>query len=218
MAGLLSGGARPQNQSQSTGAAPAQGQGAPPPAQQQGGDMEGEASNVTPEEQAQYDQFVNNALEIIYPQQSQGQPSPAIMQGLAGQMDPQVAEMFAQADPPVGNSPIDNLAATGVSLVLMVEASAAQANAAISDDVLYHAGADILAELAEVAEAAKIHEYPDAEMESALYRALDLYRVSSPRVDPERLKQEFGQIVEADKAGQLDQLLPGIGQRMGGRA
>ena len=178
-----------------------------------GGDVEGEAANVTPEEQAQYDEFVNNALEIIYPAQTQGQPSPQIINSLSGQMSEQERELLAQADPPLGNSPIDNLAGTGAAVVVMVEGSAAQAGARIDDDVLFHAGADILAELAEVAEAAKIHPYSEEEMESALYRALDIYRMSSPRVDPEMLAQEFGQIAEADKAGQLDQVLPGIGQR-----
>lgn len=168
------------------------------------------APNVTPEEQAQYDKFVDNGLEIIYPAETEGQPSPAILEGLSGQINPQIAEMMSGAEPPISNNPIDNLASTAVSVVLMLEASAAQSNAQISDDVIFHGGREILEECGNVSDAAGIHDYSEQELESSFYRALDIYRVSSPRIDPETLSQEFGAIEQADKSGQLGQLLPGI--------
>lgn len=179
-------------------------------------DVDGEAPNATPEEQAQYDQFMNNALEIIYPAQTQGQPSEEILRNLSGQMAPQSAEMLAQADPPISNNPIDNLAATGVSLIIMLEGSALQAKVDVMDNVLFHVGKDVLEELAEVAQAAGIYDYSEQEMESSFYRALDIYRVSSPTVDQNQLSQQFGAIVEADRSGQLGQILPGSGATEGG--
>jgi hypothetical protein len=40
-------------------------------------------------------------------------------------------------------------------------------------------------------------------------RAMDLYRVSSPRVDPQALPAEFEQIIAADREGNIDKVLPG---------
>lgn len=180
----------------------------------QDGDVGGEAPNVSPEEQQQYDQFVNNALELIYPQGSNGDVAPVILQHLSGQFGQDEAQMLAQADPPVSNNPTDNLAATAVLVVIMVEASAANAKAQIDDAVLYHAGLAIIEELAEVAQAASIHDYGDKEMEASFYRALDIYRVTSPRADQNTLSQEFGEIEQADKSGNLGQLIPGIDSAM----
>ena len=77
-----------------------------------------------------------------------------------------------------------------------------------------HAGQEILEQLADIAEAANIHDFQEEELEGAFYRATDLYRISSSRVDPESLSQEFGQVQQADQQGTLGQLLPGIEQRM----
>lgn len=196
---------------------------APAPAPSGGGLMrapaapggEDEGSNVSPEEQAQYDKFMTNALEIIYPQGEEAQVSEAVLNDLSGKPDPEAAQLFAEADPPVEASAIDNLASSTVQIVLMLEGSAQEAGADIADDVVFHAGKDILEELAEVAEAAGIYDYDEKEMEGAFYRALDLYRISSPRVDQQALSQEFQQIQRADQDGSLAQLLPGIDQVAG---
>lgn len=169
--------------------------------------------NVTPEEQEAYDRFVMNGMEVIYPKE--GGVSPAVMAHLGGKFE-DVAEVFAQAEPPLQPGPIDNLAVAAVAVVLMLEASAGQAGAEVSDDIVFHGGVELVEQLADVAEAAQVHNYSEEEQEGALYRAIDLYRVSSGRVDQESLKGEFGQVVEADRAGQLGSILPGIEQRMGG--
>lgn len=196
-----------------------------PQAGQPQGDVVSEAGtaeqpNVTPEEQAMYDQFVGNAEQIIFPDGEDGQPtaSPMILAQLRGEFDPEAMEAFAAAEPPLAQSPTDSLAGTAVMLVLVLENSMAASGMQIDPDtldtVIFHAGAEILQGLGEVAEAADIHAYTEEELEAALYRALDLYRISSGRIDQDALKQQFGQIVEADKAGTLGQLLPGIEQRM----
>lgn len=192
----------------------------PTPQQQPQGqgmeDPEDGTPNVSPEEQAAYDKFVGNAMEIIYPQGEGAQISPAIMSQLQGEQDDEAQQVFEQAQPPLTDSPVDNLAKTTTMLVLTVEDSAAQAGADIPDEVVFHAGREILEQLADVAEAASIYDFSEQETEGAFYRAIDLYRISSPRVDPQALSEEFSQVEQADKQGTLGQLLPGIEQRMQG--
>lgn len=177
--------------------------GAPPSPIDRGG-MSGDPSqgvddgdgqpNVSPEEQAQYDKFVRNGLEIIYPQGEGAQVSPQVIQQLKG-----------------GDDPIENLANTAVHLTIAVEDSAEQGGVQLDDAVVMHGGIAILEELAEVAEAAKIHDYSEDELQGATYRAMDLYREigeQSGRVDPNALKQQFGEIVDADKRGDVRSVLP----------
>lgn len=184
-----------------------------------GGDeemAEGEDPNsqtVTPEEQAEYDQFVNNALELIYPQGERGQMGKAVRAHLQGQYEPDIQQMFAQVDPPLNpQSPVDNIAATGALLVVFLEGSAEQAGSKVDDAVVYHAGSEVIQVLANDGEEAGLFEVDEKDIEHAFYRAVDLYRYISPRADQEALAGEFEQIVQADKAGQLDKVLPGIGR------
>jgi hypothetical protein len=154
------------------------------------------ASNVSPEEQAQYDKFVRNGLEVIYPKGEDAQVSPQIMQQLQG-----------------GDDPIENLANTAVHLTVAVEESAEQGGVQLDDAVVMHGGIALLEELAEVAEAAKVHDYSEDELQAATYRAMDLYREigeQNGRVDPDALKQQFGEIVDADKRGDVQSVLPQI--------
>lgn len=158
-------------------------------------DGDGEA-NVTPEEQAQYDKFVRNGLEIIYPKGEGAQVSPKVIEQLSA-----------------GAEPIENLANTAVQITIAVEDSAEAGGVQLDDAVVMHGGIAILEELAEVAEAAKIHDYSEDELQGATYRALDLYREigqQTGKVDPEALKAQFGEIVEADKRGDVQSVLPQI--------
>ena len=198
---------------QGIGSGVASAQPAPEVGAQQGVSVE-DQTNVTPEEQAAYDEFVNNGMEIMYPQGEQAQVSPVVAAHLQGQFEPEIQQLFAELEPPLTPSPVDNVAATATVIVLTLEASASEANHEISDDVIMHGGTELIEQLIEVAEAMGISEFDEQSMEGVLYRAMDMYRIASPRADTDALSQEFGQITEADKAGTLDQLLPGIGERM----
>lgn len=180
---------------------------------------DGEQANVTPEEQQAYDEFVRNGLEVIYPQGEQAAVAAPVLENLQGGLGPDELGVFEGVEPPINpQAPTDVLAATSVLIVLSLDASAGAADHAIDDDVVMHGGIALLEELAEVMEAAGIHDFSEEELENATYRAFDLFRLSSPRVDQDALKQQFGQIVEADRSGSLDQLLPGIGSRLNGGA
>lgn len=202
MAGLLDSGAGPTMKIQQAGATPAPGG---DPSRIDDSDEQGEQPNVSPEEQAQYDEFVNNGLKVIYGGGEGEEPGarPDILNRLRESSDP-----------------IENLANTTVWLVTMLETSAEKGGAQLDDAVVMHGGKAILEELAEVAEAANIHDYSEKEMEGAWYRGLDLYRETATqdgRVDPDALKAQFGEIEEADRQGRMGDILPQMGSEADGK-
>lgn len=178
--------------------------GAPAP---QGGQAvfrdDGEEPNVSPEEQAQYERFVDAGQQIIY-----GEALPQIEQRLQATQD--------QGDGVGG--PVDDLANVIVMVVQKVKETATSAGEDLSPDVIHHGGIMLLEDLAEYAEAKGIHSFTEQDLEAAYLRALDLYRETERqegRLSDEQLNAEFGQIVEANEAGQLEALLPGIEKAAG---
>jgi len=160
-----------------------------------GEDVEGEP-NVTPEEQADYDLFVKNAMEFIYTEDDKVLPD--VMKRLAT------------------GKPVDALAQTAVWVVSMVESSAKANTKEITDDVVFHGGREILEQLVEVAEAGGNHDFSEKDIEGAWYQALDMYReAASPeggRFNAEEATAEFMELNEADQQGRADDVLPGFGQ------
>lgn len=192
---------------------------APAPQGQQLGapDMDGDEADPTaaagepasPEEQAIYDQFMENAHSVILG--GGNQPSQVTMAHLQGQFEPELQQMFAQAQPPLNpQNPVDNLAATTTVIVIYLQGSAQEAGKDVPGYIVLEAGQDICDDLAQLV---KINDH-DAEM--AFYRACDLYRQVSPYVDQNDLAQQFGQFVEADKSGQLERDVPGLKQKVEG--
>ncbi|KKM20874.1 hypothetical protein LCGC14_1641120 [marine sediment metagenome] len=176
--------------------APAPARGAPTP-QQGGGE---EQPNVSPEEQAQYDQFVDNAFSVIYDDKS----LPQIIESLKGD----------------GN-PVDGLANTAVTVVVRVQDSAEKAGQALPPDVVFHAGTEILEDLAELAAKAGVHEFTPEEVEGAAFQAMDIYREMKGRdggAERPQIVEDFNQIVALDQAGKIDEVAPGLTERFGGGA
>lgn len=194
------------------------GLGTPAPAAPQGGADEGvntspagmldesamQMEEPTPEEQAQFERFEKVMMGLVY----QGEEvSPAVVDNLRGNFDPSALEMFAEAQPPVTDSPQDSLAATGVLLTLLTEQNGEED---FADDVVLHGGKRAIEELIEVAEAAKVHDFTEQDIETVTYRAFDLYRIASPRVNREALTAEFQQLAAASNEGRLGEVLPGL--------
>ncbi|SKB32281.1 hypothetical protein [Sphingopyxis flava] len=175
------------------------------PAQQDTGGSDA----VSPEEQANYDMMVREALGIIYPAETPGEPRAQIVENLRGEFDPQVTQMFAEAQPPVQQTPQDAVAVTAVVLTMMTEAALAQQGTDVPDDVVFHAGTEIIELLVELSESLGISSFAQSEVDDIALRAMDLYRLASPRVDPETLGAEFEQIIAADRSGDLNKILPG---------
>lgn len=217
--------------------------------------------NVSPEEQAQYDQFMSNALKLIYTPEGvrpevlqalkagQGAPAAATAPSAQQQPPPQGGPQGdqeqgeapdseqAEGEPPAGDTeqgeapdaeqpegeasaqggkpsaPIMALASAAVTIVSQLDDSARKAGKPISDDVLFHGGLDVVQELAEVADAAKIHDYSQEDITGAFAQAVDQYRakaVSDGRTTDDTLKQQFGEINQADQEGKLGDILPGL--------
>lgn len=178
-----------------------QGQAPQPDAQPMEAPQE-EQSNVSPEEQAEYDTFVQKAGEIIY---GEGEVMPEILESLAPAREP------AQ-DPAAGNTAVQALANTAVQVVQKLDVASKEAGAQVSDDVLYHGGAEVVEMLAEVAEEGGIYTFTEEEIQGAFFQAVDSYRSIAQamgRTDEETLKQQFGEVVAADEQGKLGELLPG---------
>lgn len=173
-------------------------------------DGDGQQPNVSPEEQAAYDQFVNNALEIIYPADQRGQMSKSVVAHLQGKFEPQLQQMLAQVQPQVDpGNPVDTIGATAALIGLFLDASAHQAGKDIPDEVIFHAGREVVEVLGNDGEKFAGFNLDDKQIEQAFYRAADIFRQVSPRADQQQLAGEFEQIVQADKDGQLQQVMPG---------
>ena len=190
------------------GAAPAQPAAAAAPAPQQPESGDGMAQ-ATPEEQAVYDMMVNQALDIVYPDDGSNKPRDQIVENLKGAFDPQVTELFATAEPAISETAQDAVAVTAVVLTMMTEGALAQQGTEVPDDVVFHAGTEIIEVLIELSEGLGIADFGPQEVDDIALRAMDLYRIASPRVDPETLTGEFEQIIAADRDGSIGKLLPG---------
>lgn len=193
------------------GAAPAQ------PAEEQ----TGSETQASPEEQAVYDMMVNQALDIIYPDDAPGKPRDQIVENLRGAFDPQVSQLFQSAEPPVSETPQDAVAVTAVVLTMMCEGALAQRGTDVPDEVVFHAGKEIIELLVELSEGLGLADFGPGDVDDIFLRAMDLYRLASPRVDPETLTGEFEQIIAADKSGGVGKILPGAekyAQERGGAA
>lgn len=167
---------------------------APMPAEEM---PEFEGEEATPEEQAMYDQVVKNAMRVISPD--------------GDTIAPEIKESLSASE-----NPVLNLAMTTVSIVSGLVTSAMQAGQKIPGDILMPAGAEVLELLVEEAEALKLHDYSEEDMERAWYLAVDMYREQAKAagtLDEEALKADFTELERADQEGRLDQMLPGARQR-----
>lgn len=199
MAGLLSGMPRGQGAPMADSPAEEQAEGAAghnpteeaaeASGEQGEGPEQGEQPNVSPEEQAQYDRFIDMAFRLIYDERS----FPAILKRLTATPDP-----------------VEGLAAVVVMVVTRLRDSAKQQGVEVSPDVLFHGGSELLEDIADTAAKAGIHQYTEQEMEKALYRALDLYRAMDQRSgsDPRPYQQDWDALVQADRQGRLGDLVP----------
>lgn len=191
----------PMQQGAQPAAAPPMGLGGPPAPQQQPGtpnedgmDFAGGGEAATPEEQQQYDQFVDNAYKLIYDEKTQKTVLDAIMSG---------------------GDPVNGLANTAATIVMQVEQSAEAGGVELAEGVVYNAGVEVVEDLASFAKAAGAHDFTEQEVEAAWFRGLDIYRelkASAGGLDQDRYQKELAQLIQADKSGQLEQQMPQLTQ------
>lgn len=179
---------------------------------QGGGDPQ---PNVTPEEQTAYNQLVTNGMKLIYRGDGKDvRVNPAVLDQLRGQWDsvkPSLGQMPDEEKPLDPKNPTDNLAVATVALILALEASAAAAGKKIDPDVLFHGGAELLEQLADIASAAKIHDFTTDELTGAVNRAAMLYGVSTKTQNKQEALAEFQHFLQT-QGDTLGQTLGQIGQ------
>ncbi len=161
---------------------------------------EGEAP--TPEEQAMYDQVVNNAYELIDGDTEEGKGSARLNQLMA-----RIKKAVDVKDQ------VEGLSAAVVNVMVPVITSAKQNGMDIPLDVMLPAGQEVLERLAEDAEKLGIHKFTPEEREAAMYRATDTAREMLQKagvIDQEAAKMDLSRIQQAEQSGQLEQMLPGI--------
>ena len=159
--------------------------------------------NASPEEQQVYDLFMEKAAELIYTENSEVLPE--ILEAL---------RVPSATEENVGNPPIMALANAAFQIVKKLDLSAIEQDRPLPDEILYHGGMEIIEELGEIAGAASIHDYSEEDLSGAFFQAIDLFRehaIASGRTNAETLKSQFAEIEEADKAGKLGEMLPGLG-------
>jgi len=154
--------------------------------------------NVSPDEQAEYDKFVDNGLKLIYSEQ----------------MMPKIIERLGAS-----KNPIEGLANVTFMVVQRLEASAEKAGRQISEDVLFNGAVEILEDIANLAKEAGVHDFTEEEMESAGYAALDLYgeaKQQSGGLDKEAMTRDMSALIQADQSGELEQVFPGLEEKFSG--
>lgn len=165
---------------------------------------EGGKRKAPPEMQKQYNDFVGQAYNLIYDEK----------------VLPQIQERLS-----AGNNPVENLATTTVMAVQRVLDSAEKAGKQFDNRVLLNGGAEIVNDLATLADKAGIHKYSEEEIKSASYLALDMFTAKQKqagRLDEQGLARDAQALMQAEQSGRLDQLLPGArkvadaGKKMGG--
>lgn len=152
--------------------------------------VEDQSEQASPEEQKQYDMFVSNAMKLMYDPKS----FPKLMQSMDS-----------------GADPVDGLANAAAMVVSSTEQSMRQSGMEMDDEILLNAGSEIVEQLADLSKESTGKEFSQNDINSALYRGVDLYRemkTNSGQIDRGKYEQEFAQMVEADKNGTLEQMIP----------
>lgn len=177
---------------------------------------DGPEPNVTPEEQAQYDQFVGNGMKLVYRGEGQNvEVNPAVLEQLRGHWDsvkPSLGEIPQEEKPLDPKNPSDNLAVATVALVLALEASAASQKKQVDPSVLFHGATELMEQLADIADAASIHNFTTDELTGAANRAAMLYGVSSKTVNKQQALAEFDHFLQT-QGDNLGQSLQGISEQ-----
>lgn len=146
---------------------------------------------ASPEEQAQYDQFVKNAMTMIYDDKM----TPQILQSLEG-----------------GGNPMQGLARTTAMIVFRVEQDAETNGQKLGDGVAFNAGLEIGEDLADLQRTAGIADLSDEQMEQATYMSMDEYR-NMGGMDPKKAQAELADMQALDESGELDRLAPGLREK-----
>lgn len=173
------------------------------PQQPQAAPEEEQAANVTPEEQALYEELVARGTMLLY-------------DGKTKKIRAGVLEMM-QADP---EDPAACLGEAAGTIMSRVEEVAAEGGVPADRDMLMQAGAEIFEQVAEAATAAGVHDFEqdDEAFQRAYLIAVDTTRTNAQtagRIDAQQEQADFAEVAQADKDGRLDEIMRSLGGQAG---
>lgn len=155
---------------------------------------QGGLQQASPEEQGQYDEFVNNGLKLIFSEEN---------------FDAVVERLKA------GDDPVDAVAQSAAQIVARLMDSAEQAGAPIPGDVAMHGGVEIVENLADLAGKVTGQEFSADQLEAATYRAMDAYRdieANTGKLDQKSAQEDWQALQQANQSGELDQMVAQLQQ------
>jgi hypothetical protein len=160
---------------------------------------------ASPEEQAQADEFVAHAWEVIYDDAT----FPQMLETLKG----------GAGEGAQGN-PIQGLATATEMVMSRVGQAAEDSGQQLQGDVVMFAFGEVLEELAEVSRRAKIKDYAQDRdgLESAYFQALDIYRDRLQKagvLDQASHQQGLEQLMQADQDGTLEKIMRDLAENDG---
>lgn len=146
---------------------------------------------ITEDEQQMYDLMVGEAKGIIFGKDTMGR----IVQALKQISDP-----------------AESIAVTTANVMLRVLSGIKKRGGNIPIDIIYAAGQEVFADVAELATKAGIHDFgkDDQGFNTAFIRAVDRFRVKateSKLLDKAEVDEEMRKMIEADRAGKLNEML-----------
>lgn len=150
---------------------------------------------ANPIEQQDYEQFLNNCFKLMYSSDNDFASLKMILQQLASPKDPGAT-----------------LANITVTIVHKAEDSARASGLKPDSSTILEAGKTVLEDVASLAFRARLQDYTEAQLEGAFYRAIDQYRAMSDAagtLDKAAAQKEFAAMVQAEKDGTLDRVVPG---------
>jgi hypothetical protein len=174
------------------------------PEEDGGGEMgeteeEGPEANVSPEEQAVYDRFMDQAYKMVYGKERW----PTVLRRIQSAPDK-----------------VEALATVGSVTALRIATAAKQAGDPISGDVLLAGASELLETLAEDVGKFGVHDYTPDEVEAALYRGMDMFRDAAQQsglLTAEASGEDMQMLDDANKNGQLGDVFAALQSKSGGR-
>ncbi len=170
-------------------------------------DDDDEEPNVTPEEQAEYEAFIEAGTLLIYADPEGVRPK--VNEGIVAMLDDDPSDLIEAlgAIPELENkfSPITALAAATVVVTLEVVRNT---DPRPSDDVIFEGGRHLLQDLAQLAPT----EFEQQDLNAAMLMAAHMYAAIAEQeglVDKEATSQAFADLMNAQDEDRVDEVLPG---------
>ena len=161
-------------------------QGQPVPGEQSAMGSAERETQASPGEQKVYDEVVNTAMMLMYDEANL----------------PNMMETLQKGEPP------EAIAQVAVMLVSEVEKRLGDTKKRVPDGILVHAGIEIIEQLIEMGEEAKLFDISEDQQEEILFRALELWGQNNPeRMEEKKGEMEsmFNQIPQQEAEGIMNQ-------------